>query len=342
MYSKKKPRPNSRKTVKKSGAAAPASGSSHEPGAKGVKISRRQLFLIIGIVVVVILGILAIPWYQNYIAPFNRTIINVDGTEVSARYFLDRSRLAESDPMTMLDALTNEMVIKIMAPQYGIQVTEDDIDQTLRSIASGGSGDLSDIEFEEWYRQQLNDYQISNEMYREIVYLNLLTAQLNSYLVEHMSTVADQVHLHIIAVTDYEAAQDAFARIEAGEDFADVAEEVSIDASAADGGDLGWIPPVIIPDYGYLIASLEVNEPTSPLAYYSDSTTSSTPSAYYIFMVSEKESGRELDEDHLAILQSMALDLWLDEEIPKHEITYNFNSEIYAWLNWQLEKSSGD
>lgn len=339
MYSKQKPRPDNRKTVRKSSAAAPASGSPHEPKAKGVKISRRRLFLIIGIVVVVILVILAIPYYNNYIAPFNRTIINVDGNEISARYFLDRAQLAESDPLTMLDALTDELVIKIMAPQYGIQVTEDDIDQTLRALAGGG---VSDAEFEEWYRQQLNDYQISDEMYREIIYLNLLTGRLNSYLVEHMSTVADHVHLHVIVVTDYDAAQDAFARLEAGEDFANVAGEVSIDASAADGGDVGWVPPVIISDYGDMIASLEVNEPFGPIAYYSDSTTSSTPSAYYIFMVSEKESGRELDEDNLAILQSMALDLWLNEEIPQHDVSYNFNSEIYAWMNEQLEKSSGD
>jgi parvulin-like peptidyl-prolyl isomerase len=147
----------------------------------------------------------------------------------------------------------------------------------------------------------------------------------------------------MIVVTDYDVAQDTAARLAAGEDFASVAQDVSVDTGSGDnGGDLGWLPPVIISDYGNLIASLEIGGVTAPLAYYSESTTSSTssttPSAYYIFMVSEKESDRELDDDNLVILQNMALDLWLDEEIPKHEITYDFDSEMYSWMCWQLEK----
>jgi parvulin-like peptidyl-prolyl isomerase len=341
---KEQSRSNKKKTGKKLSGSAPVSSSRHEPGPKEGRRSRRQIFIIVGIVVVVILGIFAPLYYLNYIAPFNRTIITVDNMNISARYFLERTRLADSDPLTMLDSLTDELVIKIMAPQYGIQVTDDDVDQELRNMASDGTGDISDVEFKEWYRQQLNDNNMSDSQYRELVYINLLTSRLHVYLAERVPTEAEQVHLHVIVVQTYEEAQKVEERLKAGEDFATVAREVSIDSGAKEnGGDQGWLSPVILSDYQSLIEALDIGEVSTPIAYYSqtDTTTTSTePDMWYIFMVSEKDSARQLDDSQLAIFQTLALDLWLKEEIPNHAITYNFNSEIYAWLNWQLQKSS--
>lgn len=232
-----------------------------------------------------------------------------------------------------------------MAPQYGIQVTDDDVDQELKNMASDGTGDISDVEFKEWYRQQLNDNNMSDSQYRELVYINLLTSRLHAYLAERVPTVVEQVHLHVIVVQTYEEAQKVEERLKAGEDFATVAREVSIDSSAKEnGGDQGWLSPVILSDYQSLIEALDIGEVSTPIAYYSqtDTTTTSTePDMWYIFMVSEKDSARQLDDNQMAILQALALELWLKEEIPNHAITYNFNSEIYTWLNWQLEKDSG-
>jgi hypothetical protein len=332
-----------KKTDKRLSGSAPVSGQHHEPRSEAIRIGRRQLFIIAGIVIIVILGILAVPYYQNYVAPFNRVIITVDDVQITARYFLERARIAGADPMSMLQSLTNEQVIKMAAPQYGIQVTDADIDKELRSMASGGTDNISDIEFKEWYRQQLNNSKVSDAQYREMVYLSLLTSRMQAYLAAQTPTATEQVHLHAIVLTDYNAALEAKKRLDAGEDFATVAREVSIDSSANEtGGDQGWLPPVIMSNYQSLIEELEIGKASDVIPYYSQQSTSSTssgPSAYYIFMVSEKDSNRELSDTNFKILQSMALTLWLPGEIQKHNVKYNFNSEIYAWLNWQLQKS---
>jgi parvulin-like peptidyl-prolyl isomerase len=308
---------------------------------KEAKRSRRQRFIIVGVVVIVIFGILSITFYQNYIAPFNRTIITVDNLQISMRYFLDRTRLAGSGPLTMLETLTNELVMKIMAPKYGIQVTDADIENELRNMASGGTGNISDVEFNEWYRQVLNDNKASDSQYREIVGVNLLSRRLQEYLAERVPTATEQVHLHVIIVQSSEKAQNVVTRLKAGEDFTTLAREVSIEtASKDDGGDLGWLPPAIS-NYAEQITALEINEISPIIPYYNQismPTSLTEPDAYYIFMVSEKDSSRPLTEEHRKTLQTWALDLWLVEEIPHHNITYNFNSEIYAWLNKQLEK----
>ncbi len=341
MASQERSQSNKRKSRRPSPGAAQASGPRHDARA-GSTVSRRQLFMVIGIIVAVMLAVLAIPYYQNYVAPFNRIIITVDDEQINMRYFLERARVAGADPMTMLQSLTNELVIKIMAPQYGIQVTEADVDQELRSLASDGTGDISDIEFKEWYRQQLNETGISDARYREMVAISLLTGRLQAYLAEGVPTTAEQVHLHSITVLDYEEAQAVMARLEAGEDFATVARETSTAADVEEtGGDLGWLPPTVS-TYDTQIAALEVGEVTV-IPYYSDSSTGTQPAEpdfYFIFMVSEKDSARELTEEYRKIIQGRALELWLNTEIPNHQVSYNFNSEIYAWLSWQLQKES--
>lgn len=305
------------------------------------KRSRRRRFIAVGVVIIVIFGILTVSFYQNYISPFNRTIITVDNLQISMRYFLDRTRLAGSDPLTMLETLTNELVMRITAPKYGIQVTDADIENELRNMASGGTGNVSDVEFNEWYRQVLNDNKASDSQYREIVGINLLSRRLQEYLAERVPTAMEQVHLHVIAVQSFEEAQDVLVRLEAGEDFATLAREVSIETASKDGGgDLGWLPPAIS-NYAEQITALEINEISPIIPYYSRismPTSSTEPDACYVFMVSEKDSSRPLTEEHRKALQTWALDLWLVEEIPHHNITYNFNSENYAWLNKQLER----
>jgi foldase protein PrsA len=341
MASQERPRPTKRKYRRPpSGAARPA--GTHHDAPTGSPISRRQLFIIIGVILAVMLAVLAIPYYQNYIAPFNRTIITVDDQQINMRYFLERAKVSGADPMSMLQSLTNELVIKIMAPQYGIQVTETDIDQQLKIMASDGTGEISDIEFKEWYRQQLNESGVSNDQYRELVYLGLLSSRMQDYLAELVPDTAEQIHLHSITVPTYEEAQTVLDRLDAGEDFATVAREASSAPDAAEtGGDMGWMPPAVS-TYDTQLADLDIGE-VCVIPYYSDTSSSSSttePDFYFIFMVSEKDSNRPLTEDHRAIIQARALELWLNNEIPNHQVSYNFNSEIYAWLNWQLQKAS--
>ena len=308
------------------------------PGSKAVardRKGRRTAIIIASVVIVLILIIVGVSLYINS-APFRRTIITVDDTSINMDYFLKRTRLAGVDAMNMLEALTNEQLIKIAAPQYVAEVTPADIDQALRRMASGESETISEIEFKEWYRQLLNEIDLSDSEYREYVATGLLAARLQEYLGERVPIVTEQVHLYAILLETYEDAEEIRARWEAGEDFADLAREVSLDeVSGEKGGDLGWLPRgVLVSGFDQVAFSLTIGDVSEPLAYASDPT--STEIFYYLLMVSEKAAAREVDEDSLQILKARVLDDWLLEEIKFHEVEWNFNSEIYAWINWQL------
>ncbi len=310
------------------------------PGSKAVardRKGRRTAFIIASVVIVLILIIVGVSLYLNA-APFRRIIITVDDASINMDYFLKKTRLAGTDPMVMLEQLTDELLIKIEAPRYGIEVSPEDIDQELRRIARGESETISENEFKEWYRQVLNEIALSDSEYKEIIATGLLANRLHEYLAERVPTVAEQIHLHAILLETYEDTERIRARWEAGEDFADLAREVSLDeVSGEKGGDLDWVPRGILPPrFDDTVFSLAIDDVSEPLTYVSDPTSAEI--FYYLFMVSEKAVAREIDEGSLQILKAKALDDWLLEEVQFHKIEYNFNSEIYAWLSWQLAK----
>lgn len=304
----------------------------------------KTILIIISVFLIIILFIIFIPYYHNYIAPFNRTIISVDEINIPMKYFLMRTKLSNSDPVSMLQVLTDEQLMKLAAPEYGISINEDDVDNELKKIAGNGDGNISDVEFKEWYRQQLNNSNMSDSQYRELVKTNLLTSRLHVYLANKTPDMAEHVHLHIIVTQTYEKAQKAAARLNAGEKFAHVAKEMSVDPlSKTKGGDLGWLPPTVS-IFADQIASLEINKESVPMPYFNKTASSNNtgeskkPQAYYILKITGKENNRQLSDDHLRLFKEKALEFWLQEEIKKHNVKYNFSSEIYAWINWQLQK----
>jgi len=317
----------------------PAGKASSSKAIAGDRKGRRTAIIVASVVVILILIIVGVSLYLNA-APFRRVIITVDNISINMDYFLMKTRLAGADPMVMLERLTNELLIKIEAPRYGIEVSPENIDQELRRVASGESETISESEFKEWYRQILNETKLSDSEYKEIVATSLLTTRLHEYLAERVDPVAEQVHLYAIVVETYEDAEEIRVRWEAGEDFADLAREVSVDEQSREkGGDLGWLPRgVLVYGFDDIVFSLNIGDVSDPQVYQSDPR--SEEMFYYLLMVSEKADAREVDEEPLQILKGKALDDWLSAEIksPKHKIEWDFNSEIYAWINWQLAK----
>lgn len=320
-----------------------------EKRSRGKNISKLQIFIIIGVFIIVVLGILAVPYYQNYIQPFNRTVISIDNENISMRYFIEQIKLNNSDAMSMLQTLTQQELIKMVAPNYGIRVTSADIDRYLRSQAAGPGGTISDVEYREWYRQQLNSKKISDSQYKESVSYTIMYNRLQQYLAARVPAVMPEVDLNWIVVQTQDDANKAAARIKSGESFADVAKDVSLDTSTNEnGGNLGWFPPEVVADQFSIsestIDKLAIDEVSDPMAHMPQQTSSSDqsqgPDYWYILMVSARDNAHQVDNNSLAILKSNALNDWYTLEVKKHNIRYNFNSEIYAWINYQLQKSS--
>ena len=330
----------------------PGKGAEPESADKKQRKSRSTLFTALAILTVIVL-IAVTGWYVIYQLPMQKTIIIVDGEKVSIGYFIRRvmSNPNGDDIFGTMEQLVQELIIKQEAPGYGITVSEEDIDAVLRDLAKGESESITDAEYREWYRQQLNASQLSEKDFRNIVYRGLLTQGMGELLAAQVPSVGEQVHLNVILVGTYDEAVKIQERSNAGEEFASLAREASLDTSTKDnGGDVGWLPPgVLDARFESAITSLEIGKISEPFLNVDPNATQEQQQqlgeSYLLFYVSEKSVSLEIQPDHLDVLRAKALDTWLAEQMEVKKIEFRglnsgrgFDSETNAWIGYQVQR----
>jgi parvulin-like peptidyl-prolyl isomerase len=171
---------------------------------------------------------------------------------------------------------------------------------------------ITDEEFTQDYQDYLGVIQeqtgLTEAEYRRIVEGQLLATKVYDYYADQVPAEAEQVNMRHIKLDTEEAAQAALDRLEAGEDFALVASEVSTDTlSAEEGGELGWfIKDELEARYGAEVAeaafSLEPGKPSQPIQGLS---------GWHIVQVDER-AVRPLTELQLSVQQRQAYSDWLE------------------------------
>lgn len=323
-------------------ATTPTSG---EVTTKG---SRRRKALIAGaIIAILICALVGGAIYQQRLAPMWTTVLIVDDSSIRMDYLLKRIVMLRQEPLSVLRALAFEEIVKQVAPAppYNIQVSDAEIERHLRDMAGGSDLSISDEDYVEWYRQQLNESRLSDAEFRDLARTRLLSLGLKAYLAERIPTVAEQVHLHAIALETIDGARSVKAKLDAGETFSRLAREVGTDpALGASGGDLGWYPRnALAPELADLAFDrLQIGEHSDPVQFQDDRVA--------VFMVSEKAAAREIDADALAAIRDDVLEDWFTAEFGRHEVRYygfdnGYDSDTEAWIRQQtraMEQSSGE
>lgn len=146
----------------------------------------------------------------------------------------------------------------------------------------------------------------SFDEYRKFVQIDLLRSKLNDVLAKDVKTTAEQVHAEHILVKTFDEAQQVITRLQAGEEFGKVAQEVSIDPSAkTNNGDLGWsIRGQYVTEFDDAVFSLPVLQVSTPVT---------TSFGVHVIQVLEKQADRPLDESALSQKRASALDDWLQQ-----------------------------
>jgi parvulin-like peptidyl-prolyl isomerase len=94
-----------------------------------------------------------------------------------------------------------------------------------------------------WLTILANQVGLTEAQYRQIYRATLLKEKLQDALGAEVAKVAEQSHARHILVETEDEAKKVIERLNKGEDFADLAQEVSKDTgSGAEGGDLGFVP----------------------------------------------------------------------------------------------------
>jgi parvulin-like peptidyl-prolyl isomerase len=162
--------------------------------------------------------------------------------------------------------------------------------------------------FEELYDQFLSALRdnagMSDADFKKTIEAELLRQKMGDVVGEEVSTSEPQVQARHILVETREEAEAVLERLDGGEDFASLAEELSQDpGSAQGGGDLGWFPRgVMAPEFEEGAFSLSPGEISDVVE---------TTFGFHIIEVEEQDDNRELEPDILAQKREQAFQVWL-------------------------------
>jgi len=132
---------------------------------------------------------------------------------------------------------------------------------------------------------------------------------------------------HILVATEEEA-ETALARLEAGEDFAELANEVSLDTQSVDGVlPCPVSPSVFVVDFANAVATAPIGEVVGPVA---------SDFGFHIIRVESRESPQtleELAEDPVRWVPSETIDfhwnIWINDVVERADI--KVRSDIGMW-----------
>jgi parvulin-like peptidyl-prolyl isomerase len=200
----------------------------------------------------------------------------------------------------------------ILSGEFGLTVVED-------YAFSAEAGDLSQPLYDE-------------ERTKDVGYW------LAEFLEKDEDASGELFHVRAMLLGSEEEAQEIRARLEAGEDFAELAEEYSQhDASKEDGGDMGWlgeddIQPVLV-DF---ILNAEPGSLSEPVK---DDTVVTT-GGYWLVKVVAVEEDRQISDDDRYFLKTELLGEWTDSlwDDPNNSIESYLTS---GQKEWALERALG-
>lgn len=207
---------------------------------------------------------------------------------------------------SVLTGTISMVLMRQLAAAEGITLTAEQVQAQVdvEKASILGSGYYTD-----WAAVQ-KDTGISDEYFTQLVRDNELQKGLAE---KHgVPRTTEQVHAVHILVEDEATANTVIERLNAGEDFGELAKELSIDTgSGANGGDLGWFPRgAMVPEFEEAAFSLEIGKISEPVQ---------SDFGYHIIKVLEKEM-REIEEEMYQALAQQAMQTWLDEQIEAADI----------------------
>jgi len=265
--------------------------------------------------------------WENVIQPEGDAVGIVNGVSISTEAYLEELRrqldsvtssygLNWYDEETMsllptfqdgiLQQLINEELSTQLAAAEGIVIDGATLEEEMAGIQADilGSGQYESWEaFLESYGATQEEIEADIEGY--LMYQKLVEAHGGA-------GEAEQVHALHILVESEETGQEVLDKLEAGEAFADLAQEYSTDpGSAVQGGDLGWFSRgMMVPEFEEVAFSLGIDEISGLVQ---------SQFGYHIIQVLEKET-RPLEGALLEQVQLENFQVWFGEEMLAAEI----------------------
>ena len=254
---------------------------------------RQRIIAISGLsVIAAVIVLVGAGWYISQYKPLHETVIRVNDTEFSMDYYVKTLKFyGEDQSIYYMYSLADEAVrvieqnelVRQEAMRLGISVSNDAVDEQLES----------------------RDPPLSRD-YRDLVRAEMLITKLrDEHFEQEVPASGEQRHIMAMFLESESQAQEIRARLEAGEDFTELADELSLDG-LSEKGDLGWQSKDVLtilletPILGEHAFSAEVGALSQPI--YDEDKTKGI--GYWLIEVLEREEDEEEASVQAMVLES--------------------------------------
>ena len=204
---------------------------------------RQRIFLILGLAVIAVVGgVIGSGWYRDEYRPMQEVVIKVNDTEFDMGYYVDTLKISgklyqqiygESQYLFYMQSVANQAItgieqrelIRQGAMALGIVVSDSEVSKELKG----------------------NDPPLGKE-YRDLVRGDMLRSRLlDEYFEQEVPQFAEQRQIMAMFLESESRVAMVRKMLEAGEDFAELAGDFSLESlTLADDDQAGWYPPEIL------------------------------------------------------------------------------------------------
>jgi parvulin-like peptidyl-prolyl isomerase len=243
----------------------------------------------------------------------------------------DGTTIPKPEFAQVLGFLVQQQIVSDSAEsEFGIVIEDSEIDAEATTMVEAALGE--DQTREEFLQAQ----GLTEGLLRRLAHRQLLFTEISEVIeadvaepteeeIDGLITDAEGLYCasHILVATEQEAT-DVALRLEAGEDFATLAGELSTDTgSGAQGGDLGCqTAETYVEEFATALSAAEVNVPTAPVE---------SQFGWHIILLREDElpSADQARETLTAAALNEAANTWLADQFENADVTVD--SEFGTW-----------
>jgi hypothetical protein len=299
-------------------------------------------------------------WYEEHIQRPHSKALQVGETTLDLDYFARRLELfvtslglqdttnADVVIASMIGELEREELLRQRAPaDLGVSVSPGEIELEISDRLGLSQSDPET--FDRAYKEELEGSGFSDEEYRRMTEADLLDSRVQEVFSLSVPQTIEQVKVRQILVGTEDEALSVLERLDAGEDFGDLARELSLDEETKEeGGERGWVDSATEEEggerqwltrdelnlsYAVKVFDLEVGAPSQPIP---------GPGGYFIFEVEEKDAEREVTDDQRSTISTDYFYFWLAEQrtlvaVPDTQPLL----EDFGNFEWAIEKGFG-
>ena len=290
-------------------------------------------------IVLVTAFLIVFGYYWTTIKPRGRTVLQVGNETISYsdmkrrmayEYYttpsIQNDRSIQVVPVIAYENLINELTLVSRKAELGIDYTPEEFDAAMRAEV-GVTAEATDEEFGQRLRAELETNHLHEDEFRRTVEAKLLEEKLKAKILTDAGDAVPQARVEAIVVNTREEADAAIARINAGEEWAVVAKELSEETDVETTGGLKPFQPQgghpnVYDGYAF---SAEIGAVSGPLAEQPDSETS----RYWIVRVVER-SEQPLTEEQKSGYQNREYQRILENTRANMTIVDNWSEDFQA------------